>query len=153
MADPLSVAAGVTGLLAFAATAITKGYSILRSLQGSGKEVQRLLTELSQLTGLLCAIVAQEEQTEQIADADETKNAEISQVLESSLNECRKTMKKLKEILEKLEKSRKAVLTIKWQFIEPEIKKLIEEIAHYRQIFILCLGVDLRQVAYVWPLL
>jgi hypothetical protein len=149
MADPLSVAASVTGLLTFATTILTKGYGILRSLQDSSKEVQRLLTELSQLTGLLCALAAQEEQAEKTAEVEEPRNAEISQVLESSLNDCRKAMKKLKEILEKLEKSRKAILAVKWQFLEPEINKMIEEIGRYRQIFMLCLGVDLRQVSCI----
>jgi len=149
MADPLSVAASVTGLLTLAATALTKGYAILRSLQGSSKEVERLLTELSQLTGLLCALSAQKEQAERTTEVEGPRNAEISQVLESSLNDCRKTMKKLQEILEKLEKSRKAILAIKWQFCEPEINKMIQEIARYRQIFALCLGVDLRQVSCI----
>ena len=35
MADPPSIAAGVVGLLAFAGSTLTKGYSILRSLQDS----------------------------------------------------------------------------------------------------------------------
>jgi Fungal N-terminal domain of STAND proteins len=148
MGDPLSITAGITGLLVFAGTALTKGYGLLRSLQGSSMEVQRLLTELSQLTGLLCALEAQQKQVAKINDLEEPKNAEISTVLELSLNDCRKTMIKLKEMMEKLEKSRKAILAVKWQFLEPEITKMIEEITRYRHIFILCLGVDQRSVSH-----
>lgn len=51
MADPLSITAGVVGLLAFAGSTLTKGYSILQSLQHSKNDVNQLLIELSQLTG------------------------------------------------------------------------------------------------------
>jgi ABC-type transporter Mla subunit MlaD len=58
MADPLSIAAGVVGLLTFAGSAITQGYQLSQAMGESRKDIARLLAELAQLTGLLVAIDA-----------------------------------------------------------------------------------------------
>ena len=147
MADPLSITAGVVGLLAFAGSTLTKGYSILQSLQYSKPDVQRLLIELSQLTGILVAIEAQEKDVNKSVDVEQREANAIPHILDSSVSNCRKMVEKVWDILEKLEKSRRAVLAIKWQFLEPDVKKSIQEIEHYKTIFILCLGVDVRYAA------
>lgn len=144
MGDPLSITAGVVGLLAFAGTTLTKGYSILQSLQDSKYDVQRLLIELSQLTGILVAIKAQEEEVNKTVGVGKGGANAIPHILDSSVSNCHKTVEKVWDILKRLEKSRRAVLAIKWQFLEPDVKKSIEEIEHYKTIFILCLGVDVR---------
>lgn len=59
MGDPVSITAGVVGLLAFARSTLTRGYSILQSLQDSKNDVNQLPIQLSQLTGILMAIEAQ----------------------------------------------------------------------------------------------
>lgn len=147
MGDPLSITAGVVGLLAFAGKTLTKGYSILQSLQDSKIDVNRLLIELSQLTGILVAIEAQEKEVNKRVDVEQSGANTISHILDSSVSSCRKMMEKVWDILQKLEKSRRAVLAIKWQFLEPDVKKSIQEIEHYKAIFILCLGVDMRWAA------
>jgi hypothetical protein len=65
MADPLSVVAGVTGLLCIAGAILKKGYSVARSLTGSTKTVHCLLMQLSQLTGVLVAPEAQEKEAQE----------------------------------------------------------------------------------------
>ena len=144
MADPLSITAGVVGLLAFAGSTLTKGYSILQSLQDSKNDVNQLLIQLSQLTGILVAIEAQEKESNKQVDLSKTGANAAPQILDSSISTCREVLKKVWNILHKLEKSRRAVLAIKWQFLEPEVKKSIQEIERYKSIFILCLGVDVR---------
>lgn len=147
MADPLSITAGVVGLLAFAGSTLTKGYSILQSLHDSKSDVERLLIELSQLTGILVAIEAQEKEINKRVDVERREANAIPYILESSVSNCRKMVERVWDILEKLEKSRRAVLAIKWQFLEPDVKKSIQGIEHYKIIFILCLGVDVRCAA------
>ena len=147
MADPLSITAGVVGLLAFAGSTLTKGYSILQSLQDSKHDVQRLLVELSQLTGILGAIEAQEQEVNKRADGEQGGANAIAHILDASVSNCRNMMVKIWDILHKLGKSRRAVLAIKWQFLEPDVKKSIQEIEHDKTIFILCLGVDVRCAA------
>ena len=144
MADPLSITAGVVGLLAFAGSTLTKGYSILQSLQDSKKDVNQLLIELSQLTGILVAIEAQEKESNKRVDFSKTGANVAPKILDSSISTCRDMLEKVWNILHKLEKSRRAVLAIKWQFLELEVKKSIQEIERYKSIFILCLGVDVR---------
>jgi hypothetical protein len=148
MADPLSITAGVVGLLAFAGSTLTKGYCILQSLQGSAKDVKRLLAELSQLTGVLVAIESHEKDANKALDRGRSDSTSIPKILESSILDCRKMMKRVLEILEKLEKSRRATLAVKWQFLEPDIKKATQEIEHYKNIFVLCLGIDVRCVIH-----
>ena len=144
MADPLSITAGVVGLLAFAGSTLTKGYSILRSLQDSKNDVNQLLIELSQLTGILVAIEAQEKESNKRVDLNKVGAAAAPQILDSSISTCLEMLEKVWNILHKLEKSKRAVLAIKWQFLEPDVKKSIQEIERYKNIFILYLGVDLR---------
>lgn len=144
MADPLSITAGIVGLLAFAGSTLTKGYRILRSLQDSSKDVKLLLAELSQLTGILVAIEAQEKDLSQRAHVEDEEASPNSRMLEPSVSSCRKVVEEVWDILHKLETSRRAVLAIKWQFLGPEVKKLIQEIEHFKSFFILCLGVDAR---------
>jgi hypothetical protein len=70
--------------------------------------------------------------------------SEISRALESTIIDCRKSINKVSETLKKLEKSRKATLAIKWQFLEPEVLKLTQEVERFKATFVLCLGVDTR---------
>ena len=154
MADPLSVAAGIVGLLAFAGTALTKGYCVLRSLQGSKNDVERLLAELSQLTGVLVAIEAQEKEIKKNSDVERREASSVSEILESSIPGCRKMMDRVSNIIQKLERSRRAVLVVKWQFLEPDIRKSIQDIEHYKTVFTLCIGIDVRYVTHnrsTWP--
>ena len=144
MADPLSIAAGLVGLLAFAGSTLTKGYGILRSLQDSKNDLKQLLIELSQLTGILVAIEAQEKDLKQKVSRDGRGDDAIPHILDSSVSSCRKIVEKVWNLLQQLEKSRRVALAIKWQFLEPEVKKSIQEIEHYKTVFILYLGVDLR---------
>ena len=144
MADPLSIAAGVTGLLAFAASSLTKGFAIVRSLQGSATDVKRLLAALSGLTGILVAIEAQENKLK--VSQPQRQHDRISKIIGSSVDDCQKLLKNIATTFEKLEKSRKAALAVKWVFMESEIRKLVQEVEHYRTIFELCLGVDTRCV-------
>ena len=144
MTDPLSITAGIVGLLGFAGSILTKGYGIIRLLQDSGKDVQKLLVELSQLTGILVAIESQGKDSKPKTVPNRTNAASISEVVDSSVIECRKVLERIWDILHKLEKSRRAVLTVKWQFLESDVKKSILEIEHYKTVFILCLGIDTR---------
>ena len=147
MGDPLSITAGIVGLLAFAGSTLTKGYGILQSLQDSKTDVNRLLIELSQLAGILVAIEAQEKEVNKKVDVEPYGVNAIPPILDSSISDCRKVVEKMWDILQKLEKSRRTVLAIKWQFLEPDVKKLVREIEHYKNTFILCLGVDVRCAA------
>ena len=138
MADPLSIAAGVTGLLAFAGSTLSKGYSIIQSLKGSREEVQRLLVELSQLTGILFGLEAQDKQT-----LGEPLTRQAS-VLDDAVSRCRKTLQQVQRLLEGWERSRKAALAITWCLQEPKVKSLMLELAWHRETFTLCLGFDAR---------
>ena len=144
MADPLSVAAGVVGLLAFAGSTLTKGYSILQSLQHSKNDVNQLLIELAQLTGILVAIEAQEKKSNKRIDVEQYGADAVPQILDPSISSCREMLKKVWNILHKLEKSSRTALAIKWQLLEPDVKKSIQEIERHKTIFILCLGIDVR---------
>ena len=146
MADPLSIASGIVGLLAVAGTTLTKGYCILRSLQGSKSDVERLLIDLSQLTGVLVAMEAREKEINKKVHVEQPEADSISRLLDSSIPGCRNMMNKISDIMQKLEKSRRAVLAIKWQFLEPDIRKSIQDIEHYKTVFTLCIGIDIRYV-------
>ena len=73
--DPLSITAGAIGILAFAGSTISTGYALAQSLKTDHRELlERLLAQLTQLTGIIVAIQPQE------------SNAPAS--LTSSLKDC-----------------------------------------------------------------
>ena len=144
MAEPLSIAAGVVGLVSFAGSTLAHGYTVLHSLQNSKEDITRLLTELSQLTGILAALRAQEHPLQPNSDEDNTDPRSLPEIIQSSVTDCHQAIKRVDRILSKLETSRRAVMAVKWQFLELDVRKSIQEIEHYKTMFILCLGVDTR---------
>lgn len=56
MADPLSVAASVAGLISLAETVIRLGYQYHNGVKGFPADFERLLLEVSSLYGVLCQI-------------------------------------------------------------------------------------------------
>jgi hypothetical protein len=166
MADPLSIAAGVVGLLTFAGLTVSKGYQLLHDIQGSKAEVQQVLTSLARLTGILATIEAQQkadpgpakvsmpppssplisQRSPPIGRERERSVTMVSQVVESCLQETRKLIKDVSDVLEKFQKSRRAVLTIKLKLQEPELKRLTTDIEHNKSLLIMCMGVDSRFV-------
>lgn len=93
------------------------------------------------------AIEAQEKDANEGAVIQQRETNPISHVLDSSVLKFRRMMERVWEILQKLEKSRRAVLAIKCQFLEPDIQKSIQEIEHYKTVFTLCLCIDVRYAA------
>ena len=144
MADPLSISAGVTSLLAFASTALSQGYTIVQSYKQSGAEVNRLLVELSQLTGILAAVDAQERKTTDEAINTSVAYGSVSEILNASIVECRKTLQSLEKMLNKLDKSGKLVRSVQWQLKGPEVQSMALELSRYRETFTLCLGFKVR---------
>ena len=138
MSDPLSITAGVTSLLVFAGAMLSKGYSIVHLLKASTEEVERLLAELSQLTGILVGIEAQKKQS------PSTASKTNASVLNDAVARCRKTLQHVQQTLESLGRSRKAVLAIKWHLHGPEVRSLMLDLAGHRATFTLCLGFDAR---------
>jgi len=56
MADPLSIAASIAGLISLAQSIVKEGYSYIRTAQGYPDELSELVTEVTTLTGLLSVI-------------------------------------------------------------------------------------------------
>ena len=80
------------------------------------------------------AIEAQEKESNKRVDLSKIGANAAPKILDSSTSTCHEMLKKIWNILHKLEKSRRAVLAIKWQFLEPEVKKSIKEIERYKAI-------------------
>lgn len=90
------------------------------------------------------AIDAQEKESNKRVGVEPYGASAALQILDPSISSCREMLQKVWNILHKLEKSRRAVLAIKWQVLEPDVKKSIQEIERYKTVFILCLGVHAR---------
>ncbi|KAF8532817.1 hypothetical protein BDD12DRAFT_546226 [Trichophaea hybrida] len=56
MADPLSIAASVAGLISLAETVIRLGYQYHSDVKGFLADFERLLSEIFSLYGILCQI-------------------------------------------------------------------------------------------------
>ena len=143
MVDPLSIAAGISGLLVFAKSSLTKGYAIVGSSQGAATEISRLLGELSHLTGVLAALEAQEDKLKSFEFGAGNEN--FSEILGSSIGACQELLKEITTILDGLEKDGKVTLAIEYTtYIEPRIQELLREVGRHRNTCELCLGIDIR---------
>lgn len=142
MAEALGIAASVVSLLTFAGSAIIKGYQISQAAGKGCQDVARLLAELAQLTGVLVAIDTQLKRSSGGVKAARGEQAsKIEGILQASLLETRKLIADATSTLEKLENSRKIMVPVKLKLLEPELKRLTDELAHHKSVFVLCLGV------------
>lgn len=141
--DPLSITAGVVGLITFAGTVISKGYQLLSTIKVSRHNVTELLDSLSTLTGILTAFKAQYN-TNTSPPSSSTSQASIAGLLASSVVDCERTVKSVEQILDKIQKCRTLVLAAKLNAMKLEIDNLLQEIDRHKQIFILSLGLDTK---------
>ncbi|MCJ1439803.1 MAG: hypothetical protein MMC23_000284 [Stictis urceolatum] len=141
MADPLSITTGVVALVTFAGSTLTKGYRVYQSIQKSGKHVKQLLAELSRLTGILVAVEIQVKDNQPGVLSGSSK---VDHILQSSISACRTLITQTSDLLDKIDRSSRVVLAARWQLLEPDVRKLSEDIEHNTKILILCLGVETK---------
>ena len=141
MADPLSVAASVAGLITIAEVVFSRTFNYMKEVKGGPNVVSRLSSELSALHGTLQSIHLVLTQLER-----DIPNSALGLIHVTS---CEQTLHKITTILERHETKSEHSCTLrtvrkrlKWPFSLSETEDLIAEIGRHKSTLSLALTAD-----------
>ena len=120
--DPLSMAAGVAGLVSLTLDVSTTIGSYCKSVKNARKDVQELAQELASMHSLLHQF-GEFLRSQQL----KTKSFESASVLATAIAVCRNNVRKISSKVQKLESDGLASLweKLKWPFSEKEMQKIL----------------------------
>jgi hypothetical protein len=146
MADPLSIASGVAGLLSLTGAIISEGYRISSKIKQSSDNIRSLLNELSLFSGVLAGLKAHlTEQSNSVNGKTNIANSFLlSQPYLKAISECTDILQKTLALLGKLGKLHPVMRAIQWDSILDEAQELVSKLERYKSMFILCFQVDQR---------
>ncbi|KAL9611818.1 MAG: hypothetical protein Q9167_003545 [Letrouitia subvulpina] len=131
MPDPLSVAAGVVGILNAAAHASSILNKFIRSTNGAPQQAQVIITEVNETTAILSQLqgflLGQES-----ADVSRTSLLKLDQVV-SVISGCVLTFSELEKLLDELKTENMDILDrLNWTRKEAEIGDLIQRLQNHK---------------------
>lgn len=137
MADPLSIAASIAGVISLADIVFIRTRKYLSSARNAEKEVQDLSHEVLLLGGALHSL----SRLAQALDTDGLKDQQIDNLRMHHIAACHTTLDEVAKKLKKLENSetkRKLV----WPFISERTRDLLSEITRHKENINLALTAD-----------
>ena len=140
MADPLSIAASIAGLVTLAEVVFTRTYKYVRAVKKAAAEISALSSEIGALYGLLCSLRTISLQLE--GEKFES-TARIHYI-----NSCQQTLEKVKDVLDKDKSSSSEEpwdalkYKLRWPFKSNEVKALLEDIERHKATLSVALGAD-----------
>jgi hypothetical protein len=147
MADPLSIAASVAGLLSLAGVVIPKGYALCNKFRARGKVLKSLMDEVSSFSGLLFGL--QEHLQADRNDFDQEQNDALMKNLGSrwkdSIDECRELLEEIIQLIDRMSKEGVLRAIIKGSY-DDQIGEHVSKLERYKTFFILCFDLDARYV-------
>jgi hypothetical protein len=140
MADPLSVAGSIAGLVSLGDTVFRGIYRYVKTAKKAEKEVLDLKNAITDLTGIFHNLQIIAHELEQDANFDNSIRVD-------HVNSCLATLYRLDDKLKKIEypkdqKIRTGLRKLAWPFKSGETKDLCEEIRKHREVLALALSAD-----------
>ncbi|KAJ0417567.1 hypothetical protein BJY00DRAFT_315856 [Aspergillus carlsbadensis] len=140
MADPISLAASVAGIVALATSIVQGGYKLYNTVKDCPKELNALLGEVSSLNGVLMGLKAVIEGLASSASAPPS-------VLDlQQLTDCRAALSEIHGILNQLSgasgRTRAAGTRVAWLWKQGEVQGLIERLERHKSTFALAISGD-----------
>lgn len=142
MADPLSIAASVAGLITLADTIFRASFQYAKSAKNAKQEALDLASEAQDLAGVLHRLSL-------VASAFETPEAEHQHTLRlHHVLSCRRMLLRVEKALAKASsdfdagKGRAVRRAIKWPFSSTEVKEVLDEIGRHKATLALALTAD-----------
>ncbi|KAI9709714.1 MAG: hypothetical protein M1820_003116 [Bogoriella megaspora] len=138
MADPLSIAASIAGLLSLAGVIIPQGYALCSKLKNRSEDVKLLMTETVSFSGLLHGVRAH-----LIAEHDRTERQlnflpdESFASLNEAVQDCEKLLVEIQDLLHKVSNQRTARLLTNMKFLTDGVEQLTSRMERYKTLFIL----------------
>ena len=128
MSDPLSIAAGVVGVLAAAAQISSLLVHFIKSSKNAPKQAQHVLTEVSD-TSTILAQLQSFLMGKECADQSRTLLLKVDQVV-TIVSSCVETFAELQQLMDEMTMTHIGVLDcVKWARKETEILALVPEAA------------------------
>ncbi|KAH0565278.1 hypothetical protein GP486_001328 [Trichoglossum hirsutum] len=137
MSDPLSISAGVAGLVSLAIGLSQVNYDYIKAVKGFSKAWSSYVRELSALTSIL----VQAQQAIEVGGVGHLLVARTPDIPNAIINECRIELESLKQKLSKTG-IKKSIEALKWPFTESETQKTVEMLHRFNSAFSLALSVD-----------
>lgn len=142
MADPLSIAGSIAGLITIADVVIRNGYKYIAAVKGADKAVLSLVQETNSLVGVLHSL-------RNVAEGLEGGNVPFLATTQvHHIESCFRTLKKIQTLLDKFEISKskdlihRSVQHFKWPLAESQTKSLASEVSGHRETLALALNAD-----------
>ncbi|KAH6711656.1 hypothetical protein BKA61DRAFT_522547, partial [Leptodontidium sp. MPI-SDFR-AT-0119] len=142
MADPLSIAGSIAGLITIADVVIRNGYKYIAAVKGADKAVVSLVQETNSLVGVLHSL-------RNVAEGLEGGNVPFLATTQvHHIESCFRTLKKIQTLLDKFEISKskdlihRSVQHLKWPLAETQTKSLASEVSGHRETLALALNAD-----------
>ncbi|KAF1851654.1 ankyrin, partial [Cucurbitaria berberidis CBS 394.84] len=140
MADPLSVAGSIAGLLSIADIVFRKLYQYVKTAKKAEIEVQKLKNEVATLTGVLHNLHLVVEELEDDSTIDNAIKVD-------HVASCSATLKRIDSVLSSIQfpkdqKIQNAIQRLKWPFKATETKEIGDEVRRHRETLSLALSAD-----------
>lgn len=149
MADPLSIASGVAGLVALCSKILAEGYHFIRVVEDCPRALRALLSETAAIDSILDQIQRLLTiSTEQVQSQNQLSNRALASLIKlNALDDCRLLLKNVDVAVkrckqvngERFTNMRKRVI---WPFQEREVKEMMTRLGSMREIFTAAISVD-----------
>ncbi|KAF5608574.1 uncharacterized protein FSUBG_4502 [Fusarium subglutinans] len=142
MAEPLSLAASIAGLISLADVIFRTTYKFVRAAKDAKDEIQSLVDEISNLSSVLRRLEAL---TSDLEDEGQSFDPTLRN---HYLNHCYKTFNKIESRVKKASESFKKskfegiVRQLKWPFSSSETKELLAELSRHKETISVALLAD-----------
>lgn len=142
MADPLSMAASIAGLMSLADTAFRYVFKYARGAVGAKKEVESLSTEINALAGVLRSLHALASELEAEASFEPTLRMQHLIHCKQSLETIRNRVKRAADDFDNKAKWEGITRRLKWPYSVGETKDLISDLSRCKETLILATSAD-----------
>lgn len=137
MADPLSIASGIAGLVALTGTILSAGYSVYSQTKHPLENINGLLNEVACFSGILVGLQAH------ISKQQRSPSSFFStQPCHTATEECKGILEKVQNLLEKLVKTKAVIRPIRWQLEQDDARELVNQLERYKTTFILWFQIE-----------
>lgn len=133
MADPLSLAASLAGLVSLSDSVFRHVYKYVRSAKGAKEEITKIAQELQSFTGILRSVQALAQSLEEDGDTyDPAIRVHHVYHCEQTLNRIQERMKRAVLKVEKGRSMGSLVQQLKWPFSKTETQEILEELERHK---------------------
>ncbi|KAL8654100.1 MAG: hypothetical protein Q9226_003563 [Calogaya cf. arnoldii] len=142
MADPLSVASGIGGLVTLTDLVFSRIFKYVQAVKGASKEIAALSSEVGALYGVLSSL-------QLVAQQLDPRTISATTLRAHHINSCTQTLEKMRKILDKDSTSSLQTQTLEsvkrklhWPFSSSEVKSLLAECERHKATLGLALKAD-----------